>query len=170
LPLRHASPLLCPSFCTSLRQGPPAQHDLAGRRDNPSLELSLRKLRPDPSYSDRMIRISEYPRLESSLGKMRPGPDLFRGRFFGTAPSMRDTAWALGVTATRARQMQRDQRQAEHTIPSIRTGRQASERLLYCRKEFAAAFLSPHLAGRGIDVPAAASAFRFRDIFAGAVD
>ena len=52
------------------------------------------------------------------------------------------------VIAIRARQMQKDQHQAAHTIPPSHSGRQASSRRSCCHTESAVASRPPNLAGR----------------------
>ena len=121
--------------------------------DNPSLESLSSEITSGPGcsffhFEFRMIRISEYPRFEISSG------DCARVRTyhwpFRAAPLIRHPAWGRGVTASPAHQMQRDQFQAGHTTPSIRTERQASERHPCCHKESGAVSLLPDLAGRAL--------------------
>src|SRR5258708_37198265 len=66
---------------------------------NPSLELSWSEIRSGPGRI--LFRVSDDPNLGISetrilVGKNTSGPDLFRSRFFGAGPRMRQTARGRG--------------------------------------------------------------------------
>src|SRR5258708_25967982 len=66
---------------------------------NPSLELSWSEIRSGPGRI--LFRVSDDPNLGISetrilVGKNTSGPDLFRSRFFGAVPRMRQTARGRG--------------------------------------------------------------------------
>ena len=79
------------------------------------------------------------------------GSPRFVGESHFPALCIRPTIGRLGGVlreASRARRMQKDQHRVTRTIPPSRSGRQASSRRPYCRKEFAVPSRLSNLAGR----------------------